>query len=205
MTATVNISGTWSEKQKEANGFDTHADLIHANRILRVPFVGFAEFHQWKENVVGNTLTVRITAIEPAIEADGSDPNGTGKDVLDALDLLRKLRGKGSVDDIPPAGELSGQTAFDFDGLDDDEPAETRMGPDGEHQVPPPSGEEILAERAEKVAAEAELNAGVIAELSGGEPVEPASFTSVAEREEAKAARRKAKPTTEPFTPGGDA
>jgi hypothetical protein len=120
MTATVNISGTWSERQKEANGFDTHADLIHSNRILRVPFVGFAEFHQWTEKAVGNVLTVRITAIEPTIEADGSDPNGTGKQVLELLDELRKLRGKGAVDDIVSgAGDLPGQEAFDFDGLED--------------------------------------------------------------------------------------
>lgn len=169
MTATVNISGTWSDKQKEYNGFDTHADLIHQNRILRVPFVGFAEFHRWTETNAGDVLTVRITAIEPAIESDGNDTHGIGKAVLDTLDKLREMRGKGLVDDIPSGRELSGQQAFDFDGPDD-EPAETRMGPDGEREVPPPSGEEILADR-----------------------------------EEAKAAGRKAKPTTEPFTPGGDA
>lgn len=146
MTATVNISGTWSEKQKEANGFDTHADLIHANRILRVPFVGFAEFHQWTEKATGNVLTVRITAIEPTIEADGTDPNGNGKAVLDLLDLMRKQRGKGSVDDIPAAGELGGQIEFDFDG--DGSPT-VRMGADGEHVVPPASAEEEMAERAE--------------------------------------------------------
>jgi hypothetical protein len=176
MTATVNISGTWSEKQKEANGFDTHADLIHKNRILRVPFVGFAEFHQWKENVVGETLTIRITAIEPAIDADGSDPHGVGAVVLETLDKLREMRGKGSVDDIPSGAELAGQQGFDFDGLPDgdepDEPTETRIGPNGPREVPPPSGEEIAAER-----------------------------------DEAKAAGRKAKPSTKPFEAptGGDA
>lgn len=144
--ATVNISGTWSEKQKEYNGFDTHAGLIHDNRILRVPFVGFAEFHQWTEKNTGNVLTVRITAIEPTIDKDGTDPHALGAQTLTMLDLLRKERGKGSVDDIPAAGQLSGQIEFNFD---EDGAVETRLGPDGEREVPPASGAEILAERAE--------------------------------------------------------
>jgi hypothetical protein len=146
MSATVNISGTWSEKQKEYNGFDTHAELIHENRILRVPFVGFAEFHQWTEKATGEVLTVRITAIEPMIEADGSDPSGYGRDTLAMLDTMRKKRGKGSVDDIPSANELSDPALFDFD--DEGKPV-TRLGPDGEREVPPADGAEILAERAE--------------------------------------------------------
>lgn len=164
---TTNISGTWSEKQKEANGFDTHADLIHSNRILRVPFVGFAEFHQWTEKVAGNVLTVRITAIEPAIESDGTDPTGLGKQVFDLLDALRKQRGKGAVDDIVSGGgDMPGQEAFDFDGLgdmpDDEEPADTNASGD---VVPPPSGEEVVAELEER---RARKKAAPAAKFEGG-------------------------------------
>lgn len=154
MTATVNISGTWSEKQRPNNGLDTHADLIHGNRILRVPAVCFVEYHQWTEKLTGEVLTVAVPVIEPGIEADGSDPKGRGKQLMDMLDELRKERGKGSVEDVPRGGEMPGQTAFDFDGAeDDDEPSETRLGPDGPREVPPPSGEELLAAREEAKAA----------------------------------------------------
>lgn len=152
MTATVNISGTWSEKQRPNNGLDTHADLIHGNRILRVPAVCFVEYHQWTEKLTGEVLTVAVPVIEPGIEADGSDPKGRGKQLMDMLDELRKERGKGSVEDVPRGGEMPGQGAFEFDGAED-EPTEKRIGPDGEHVVPPPSGEELAAERAEAKAA----------------------------------------------------
>lgn len=173
---TVNLSGSWSAKQRQNNGLDLVAtyvrrQYVQGHKVPRIPVVGYIEYHEWKEPLSGPQLVVSIPVIEPALEADGSDPHGFGKAVFDALDKLRELRGKGSVDDVPAAGQIAGQEPFDFDGLDEsDEPAETRLGPDGEHEVPPPSGEEI-----------------------------------VAEREEAKAAGRKAKPTTEPFTPGGDA
>lgn len=141
---TVNVSGTWSEKARPNNGLGTHAELIHSDRILRVPVVAFVEFHQWAEKLTGDVLTVAIPVIEPAIEADGSDPHGRGKQLMDLLDQLRKERGKGSVDDVPThTGEIAGQEAFDFDGADDD----------GEREVPEPSGEELTAELDERRAA----------------------------------------------------
>lgn len=156
MTATVTISGTWSEKQRPNNGLDTHAELIRKNRILRVPIVGFVEYHQWTETLTGEKLTVAIPVLEPGIEADGSDPHGIGKVIFETLDGLRKMRGKGSTDDVPVGGQLAGQESlFDFNGADEEDGgeggnvAETRVGPDGEREVPPPSGEEILAEREE--------------------------------------------------------
>lgn len=155
---TVNISGTWSEKQRPNNGLSTHADLIRNDRILRVPVVGYVEYHQWTEKLNGNVLTVSIPVIEPAINADGTDPFARGQDVMDLLDLLRKERGKGSVEDVPRGGELAGQLDFDFEAdVDGGEGsgAVTRMGPDGERRVPPPSGEEIQAERDEAKAAAA--------------------------------------------------
>ena len=151
---TVNISGTWSEKQKPNNGLSTHANLIRKDRILRVPVVGYVEYHQWTEKLNGNVLTVSIPVIEPAIEADGSDPSGYGQQLFALLDELRKERKKGSIEDVPRGGEIAGQLDFDFDGPgDDDEPGEVRMGPDGEHRVPPPSAEELEAERREAAAA----------------------------------------------------
>jgi hypothetical protein len=153
---TVNISGTWSEKARPNNGLSPLAGLIHGDRILRVPVVAYVEFHQWTEKATGEVLTVSIPVIEPAIEADGSDPSGTGKQVMDLLDALRKQRGKGSIEDVPSGGgDLPGQEAFDFDGLGDDPEegdgsADTNASGD---PVPPPSGEEIQAERAEAKAA----------------------------------------------------
>lgn len=173
MSATVNISGTWSEKQKPLNGLTTHADTIHKDRTLRVPVVAFVEYHQWTEKLTGDVLTVSIGAIEPATEPDGTDPDGLGKQVMDLLDQLRKQRGKGSVDEVPShSGELAGQVPFDFDNPDGGEGGsvmgEVRLTGDGPREVPPPSAEEELAERAE-----------------------------------AKARGGKAKPTTTPFNPGG--
>jgi hypothetical protein len=150
---TVNVSGTWSEKQRPLNGLSTHARAIREDRTLRVPVVAYVEFHQFAEKLTGNVLTVAIGAIEPATEPDGADPSGLGKQVMDLLDQLRKQRGKGSVDEVPShSGELSGQEAFDFDGAGDGEPArvgEVRLTGDGPREVPEPSAEEILAERAE--------------------------------------------------------
>jgi hypothetical protein len=153
---TVNISGTWSEKQRPNNGLERVADLIHGNRIIRVPVVGYIEYHQWTEKLTGDVLTVAIPVVEATLADDGSDPLGRGKQTLELIDELRKERGVGSVDDVPThSGELANQMPFDFDGPEGDERGEpeTRLGPDGEHVVPPPSAEEVAAEVAEAKAA----------------------------------------------------
>lgn len=162
---TVNLSGTWSEKQRPNNGLERVANYIHANRITRVPIVGYVEFHSFTEKLTGEVLTVAIPAIEPALEFDGTDPEGIGKQIWDLLDRLRKSHGKGSVEDTLFSMPQEG---FDFDGAGREEmegQQELRLASDGPHVVPPPSAEEELAERAEA----------------------------------------KAKPATDPFTPGGDA
>lgn len=154
---TVNISGTWSEKQRPNNGLERIAEYVHGNRLARIPVAGYIEFHQYTEKLTGNVLTVAVPAIEPALEADGTDPNGAGEQIWQILDQLRKAHGKGAVADtlfsVPREG-------FDFDG--DDAGAaggelegqqEIRLGPDGPREVPPPSAEEVLAERAEAKAA----------------------------------------------------
>lgn len=165
---TVNLSGTWSAKQRQNNGLDLVAQYIRqqwkaGHQVPRVPVVGYIEYHNWHEPINGNVLVVSIPVIEPAIEADGSDPNGEGRTVMELLDDLRKKRGKGAVEDVPSrAGEMAGQIEFDFDG-DGHPTGEVRLGPDGPHEVPPPSAEEELAEREEAKAA------GIpAAEFSGG-------------------------------------
>lgn len=152
---TVNISATFSVSQRQHNGLDTHADLINDKRDIRVPIVGYVEFHQYTEKLTGNVLTVAIPAIEPVIESDGSDPDGRGKATMAELDALRKKRGKGEVKTISRAdGELDGQEALEFD-FDGDGAVEVRVGPDGPREVPPPSGEEVVAGLAERRAAKA--------------------------------------------------
>lgn len=163
---TVNLSGTWSEKAKPNNGLTAVAGLIHDNRTIRVPVVGWVEFHAYTEKLTGEVLTVAIPVIESALDSDGKDPHGRAEVVMGIIDARRKERGLGAAAEVPfHSGELAGQIEFDFDGPDDGEPrrvGEVRMGSDGEHVVPPPSAEEELAEREE-------AKAGVpAAEFSGG-------------------------------------
>ena len=61
---TVNLSGTWSEKQRPNNGLERVASYIHGNRITRVPVVGYVEFHAYTEKLTGEVLTVSVPAIE---------------------------------------------------------------------------------------------------------------------------------------------
>lgn len=150
---TVNLSGTWSEKTKPNNGLTKVADLIRGDRTIRVPIVGWVEYHQWTEKLTGEVLTVALPVVESCIDADGTDPHGRGKQVFALVDELRKERGLGSADDVPlHSGELNGQIEFEFD--DDGRPGgEVRLGPDGEREVPAPSGEEVVAELDERRAA----------------------------------------------------
>jgi hypothetical protein len=182
---TVNISGTFSEKQKANNGLTKVAGLIHDKRTSRVQIVGWVEFHSYTEKLTGEVLTVAVPVIESVLDADGKDTHGWGEAVMDMIDELRKERGLGAAAEVPfHSGELGGQIEFDFDGdgkvsVSEAEP-ETRLGPDGEHEVPPASAEEELAERAEakakrtkadRVAAEASATAAAAevpaAEFSG--------------------------------------
>jgi hypothetical protein len=183
---TVNISGTWSEKQRPNNGLERVAGYVHGNRLARIPVVGYIEFHQYTEKLNGNVLTVAIPAIEPAFDATGADPTGAGEQIWQILDQLRKNNGKGAVADtlfsVPREG-------FDFDDPDGGEGGseeldgqqEIRLGSDGEHVVPEASAEELLAERAEAKAAEAEPD-----------PAAPATRS------------RKRAATADPFVPAAD-
>ncbi|WP_328465487.1 hypothetical protein OHA21_43720 [Actinoplanes sp. NBC_00393] len=173
MSMTVNISGTFSEKQRPNNGLERVAEFLHANRITQIPVVALVEWHAHGETKTGEKLAVSITAIEPGFEADGSDPDGIGRQIRDLLDQLRKRQGLASVEDTLFSAPREG---YDFDDapggeggaeLDGQEELPIRMGPDGEREVPPPSAEEELAERAEaKAAAESGVPA---AEFSGSQ------------------------------------
>lgn len=159
MDTTTNISGTWSKKQRPNCGLDVIAEYMHANRLTRVPVVGYVEFHQFTETVSGNTLTVAIPAIEPGMTEDGDDPDGLGRQLWEILDKLRRRQRKGAVADTL----FSVSTAPASRASDDDQPAElagqlplvpeVRVGSDGPHEVPPPSGEELTAELDERRAA----------------------------------------------------
>ncbi|WIM97819.1 hypothetical protein ACTOB_001373 [Actinoplanes oblitus] len=167
MSMTVNISGTFSEKHRPDNGLERVADFMDANRITQVPVVAIVEWHANGENQKGKKMAVSIKAIEPGIEGDGSDPEGTGQQIRDLLDQLRKRQGLGSIEDTLFSAP---REAYDFDGetgeggsRELDGQLEMRLGPDGEHQVPEASAEELLAEREEAKAV------GVpAAEFSGG-------------------------------------
>lgn len=156
MDTTTNISGTWSKKQRPNCGLDVIAKYMHANRLTRVPVVGYVEFHQFTETVSGNTLTVAIPAIEPGMTEDGDDPDGLGRQLWEILDKLRRRQRKGAVADTL----FSVSTAPASRASDDDKPAEldgqmplvpeVRVGSDGPREVPPPSGEELTAELDER-------------------------------------------------------
>lgn len=144
---TVNLSGTWSEKQRPNNGLERVAEYVHGNRITRIPVVGYVEFHQYTEKLTGNVLTVSIPAIEPALDSDGTDPTGAGEQIWQILDQLRKAFGKAAVADTLFSVPRDG---FDFeDGPREELDGQTEIEIRDGREVPPPSGEELLAERAE--------------------------------------------------------
>jgi hypothetical protein len=151
-TITVNTMGTFSEKNRPNNGLERVARYLIENRLSHVPIVAEVGFHKYSETLDGHVLTIKLLAAEPGLNADGSDPDGAGKEIRDLLDQLRKRQGKAAFEETLFSMSRDG---FDFDG-DGKEPAaelegqqEIRLGPDGPREVPPPSAEEVLAERAE--------------------------------------------------------
>lgn len=163
---TVNISATFSKKQRPDNGLERTAEYIDSNRLARVPSVCIVEWHGGHDSLTGRTVAVAVRAIEPGIDVDGGPvpglpvhdgfPTDAAGQIMWLLDNVRRTHGKGNVQDTlfsPPSGELGGDP-------DDDElpgqmvipTGEVRLGADGEHVVPPASGEEIMAERAEAAA-----------------------------------------------------
>lgn len=176
MTA-VTIRPTFSKDTRPSNGLEDIADKLLADNHAVHYVVGVVTFAGGSVDEDG--------AITPAVKFLGLEPlDGAGADdAKRILDTARKGRGLGRMEDAIPAADPA---LFDFDG--DGKPklseaAESRLGPDGPHEVPPPSAEEEMAERAEaKDATEAK-----------GKVVAAAK---------AVAAKDKPKPTADPFTPG---
>ncbi len=143
----VNLKGTFSKDQRPNNGLDTLAEYMNAHRLTRVPVVGFVEYHKLVDEVGRpQVLTVEVGAIEPLLSTDGADANGSAEQGWQLLDQARKLRGLGTVEDTlfdHPAGP-------DYDDEDGEPGGQMRLGQDGPHPVPPPSGEELTAELDER-------------------------------------------------------
>lgn len=163
MTA-VTIRGTFTKDTRPGNGLEEIADDLLAHRDRTHYVVGLVKFAGGNIAEDGSlTPAVKFLAIEPLEE--GSSPHELAKKILDDA---RKTRGLGVAEEsISAASQLEGQQSFDFEGPDDGEPrrvGEVRMGPDGEHEVPPPSAEELEAERRE-----AEESGVPAAEFSGGD------------------------------------
>lgn len=157
---TVNISGTFSEKQRPNNGLEKVAPYLNAHRLVRVPIVGYVEWHTHGESRTGEKMAVIIPAIEPGMAADGTDPEGIGAEIWALLDRLRRRSKLGAVADTLfsiPAEQLhhdddDEQRYEGEDPIPGSEPI-VRTGADGDYIVPEASGEELAAELAERRAA----------------------------------------------------
>ena len=153
-TITVNVMGTFSEKNRPNNGLERVARYLNENRLSHVPIVAEIGFHKNSETLDGHVLTIKLLATEPGLNADGSDPNGYGKRIRELLDEIRKQVGKSAFEEtlfsIPREG-------FDFDGDEGDGEmegqGELRLTGDGPREVPEASGEELTAELDERRAA----------------------------------------------------
>jgi hypothetical protein len=163
---TVNISGTFSEKQRPNNGVEKVAYFLNTHRLERIPVVGYVEWHSHGETRTGEKMAVVLPAIEPGVSPIGTDlpglpvedgfPTTASGQIMWLLDSIRRTQGKGAVADTlfsVPAEDIHGDEDTEMEGQLPLVP-EVRVGADGEHVVPPASGEEIMAERAERAAAE---------------------------------------------------
>lgn len=166
---TVNISATFSKKQRPDNGLERVSQHIDANRLTRVPAVCFVEWHGAHDTLTGRDIAVSVRAIEPGINPDGGPvpglpvhdgfPTDAAGQIMWLLDNVRRAHGRPDVQDTlfgAPAAELRG------DPEDEELPGqmviptgEVRLGADGPRVVPPADGAEIMAERAEDKAANA--------------------------------------------------
>lgn len=146
MTA-VTIRPTFSKDTRPSNGLEAIADDLIADKHEVHYVVGTVTWAGGSIDLDGAiTPAVKFLGIEP-LTGDLADQAKT------VLDAARKARGLGRMEDNLPPIETA-LFEFDSDGHPTiPEAAETRLGGDGDHVVPPPSGEEILAEREEAKAA----------------------------------------------------
>lgn len=159
MTA-VTIRPTFKKDSRPNNGLEVIADDMQADKTRLFRVVGTVKYAGASVSEEGEiTPAAKFITLEVVLD------QASGMTVDALIDERRKERGLGNAQDIPIVGQLAGQMGFDFDGPDEEpEETETRLGPDGPREVPPPSGEEIQAERDEAKAA-----AVPAAQFSGGE------------------------------------
>lgn len=166
----VNLKGTFAVKLRANNGLNRVADYLNTNRMARVPIVGYVEFHKLVETTDGDTMTVDLVAVEPAVAADGTDVKGWGRQTFRTLDEIRVAHGKGRVADTlfvngpGPDPELDGQLEALTREDGGDKPSEAEMDAHEKEKrgevnasgdpVDPPSKSELDAEKAEAAAAE---------------------------------------------------
>ena len=154
-TTPVTISGTFSRDSRPSNGLEEISDQLIKDQLGLHYVVGVVQFAGASVPGPNEPLVPRVKFL--GIEPLSGDAAEQAKQILDAA---RKGRGLGRMEESIPARD---EPLFDFDGDGHPTiPAETRMGPDGPREVPPPSAAEELAEREE---AKASIPA---AEFSGG-------------------------------------
>lgn len=143
MTA-VTIRGTFEKDSRPSNGLETIADELVADKSKVYYVVGAVKWAGGSVSEEGDLLpATKFLAIEP-LAGDSAD---AAKKILDDA---RKARGLGRAEDEFVRPSDPALFEFDEDGaVGISREAVIRIGPDGPREVPPPSGEEVLAERAE--------------------------------------------------------
>ena len=144
---TVNISAAWSKENRPRNGLVQIEESLVDDDLLDASYWGVVRiepnFYKVSSEDHTRTPTVRIAHIEVVQAAE---------DVEAVRGLLqRRYKDRTGIDDEPPASL--------FDVLDGD----------GQREVPEAGADEILAERAERLADEAEAARVAAPEFSGGD------------------------------------
>ncbi len=146
---TIKFHGSWTKDELPNIGItDELAEHLRTHRLTRVPFNGILEYDEFRDPTAKPKSHVfRIVALEPAMADDGTDPDRRGEQTLQMIDQARKERSLLPVEqtlfDHPPGG-------WDDDDEDGEPGGQMRLGQDGPHAVPPPSGEELTAELDER-------------------------------------------------------
>lgn len=139
----VTISGTFSKDSRPSNGLEEISGQLIKDQLGLHYVVGVVQF-------AGASVPGPNEPLVPRVKFLGIEPlaGDAAEDAKRILDEARKGRGLGRMEDNIPVPE---PTLFDFDGPADEPTAigEVRLTGDGPREVPPPSGEEIVAEREE--------------------------------------------------------
>lgn len=139
----VTISGTFAKDSRPANGLENISSELIKDQLGLHYVVGVIQF-------AGASVPGPNEPLVPRVKFLGIEPlkGAAADEAKRILDAARKGRGLGLMEDAIPAGP--DPALFDLDG--DGHPT-IRTGPDGEHEVPEASGEELMAEREEAAAA----------------------------------------------------